>query len=550
MRRTFVLVFAIASLLGGVTRLWAWQGQAEHVVVVVWDGMRPDYVRAQYTPTLHELASRGTFFKNHHSSYITSTEVNCTALATGTYPDHSGVLANQQYRPDLNYLGVYGTENFDAVRRGDLISDGHYLGASTVPEILQQHGFPTIIAGAKPVALLLDRAAKTTPAQSNSVTLFQGQTLPRAMLKTLEAMPEVGPFPKSPTEPDAIPDRALFWINKGKEKFTAWLNGKPKRATARLNDTWTTRALVHGLWKEGVPKFTVLWLSEPDASQHELGVGSPNAEAALEHCDKNLALVIKTLKDKGVYDRTDLFVVSDHGFSTVDRGPDVLKALVRAGFVAAKQFANPEAGDVMVVSLGGSISFYVFAHHEPTVRRLVEFLQGSDFAGVIFSSVAIEGTFPLSRVRLGAGQGAPDVLVSMRWSAVPNDWGAPGVLTSAQGTRGRGTHASLSHFDVNNTLIAAGPDFKSAFVNELPSGNIDLAPTVLAILGITPPTPMDGRVLAEALNGSEQISVQAVHETLEASRRLEYRVWRQSLKTSRIGSVVYFDEGNGESRLE
>ena len=520
-------------------------------MIVVWDGMRPDYVRPQYTPTLHELARRGTFFKNHHSSYITSTEVNCTAMATGAYPSHSGVLANQQYRPDLNYLGVYGTENFDAVRRGDLMSNGHYLGASTLPEILQQHGIPTIIAGAKPVALLFDRAPfKSTAAQTNSVTLFQGQTLPRSVLKSLEAMPEIGPFPKKPSEPTAIPDRALYWIKQGKDKFLAWFNGKPSRPTARLNDAWTTRALIHGLWKHGAPKFTVLWLSEPDASQHELGVGSPNAEAALEHSDKQLALVVKALQDKGVYERTDIFVVSDHGFSTINRGPDVIKALVRAGFVAAKEFSNPEPGDVMVLSLGGSISFYVFGHHEPTVRRLVEFLQGSDFAGVIFSSVTVEGTFPLSQVRLAAEKGAPDVLISVRWSGDRNDWGAPGVLPSAQGTRGRGTHASLSHFDVNNTLIAAGPDFKHGFVDELPSGNIDLAPTVLAILGLTPPAPMDGRVLTEALRGSEPGAIKPVHETLEASRRLEYRVWKQWLKTSRIGSVVYFDEGNGESRLE
>src|SRR5438034_4431142 len=87
------------------------KGQAEHGVVVVWDGMRPDFITPQYTPTLYELALRGTFFKNNHSGYITSTEVNGTALATGMYPDHSGVMANVEYRPDLNWLSSYGTES-------------------------------------------------------------------------------------------------------------------------------------------------------------------------------------------------------------------------------------------------------------------------------------------------------------------------------------------------------------------------------------------------------------------------------------------------------
>ena len=88
------------SLVLSVSAFWAAsvekveaRGQAEHVVVVVWDGMRPDFITPQYTPTLYELALKGTFFKNNHSAYITSTEVNGTALATGMHPDHSGVMA-------------------------------------------------------------------------------------------------------------------------------------------------------------------------------------------------------------------------------------------------------------------------------------------------------------------------------------------------------------------------------------------------------------------------------------------------------------------------
>ena len=56
----------------------------------------------------------------------------------------------------------------------------------------------------------------------------------------------------------------------------------------------------------------------------------------------------------------------------------------------------------MVVNLGGTTFFYVFEHEEKTISRLVEYLQSSDFAGVIFSAVPIEGTFPLSQVRLDA----------------------------------------------------------------------------------------------------------------------------------------------------
>jgi arylsulfatase A-like enzyme len=188
------------------------------VVVVVWDGLRPYYVSPQYTPALYELGKRGTFFRQHHSSYITSTEVNGAALATCVYPQHSGILGNIQYRPDLSWLGTYATESFDAMRRGDLLSDGHYLGAPTVAEILQQAGFPTITAGAKPVVLLHDRAPrKDLPAQKDSVTLFAGTTLPRSILRSLKAFLRSAGFRASRSH-QLRPGQILRWTEAGRDK--------------------------------------------------------------------------------------------------------------------------------------------------------------------------------------------------------------------------------------------------------------------------------------------------------------------------------------------
>src|SRR5262249_27706593 len=152
--------------------------------------------------------------------------------------------------------------------------------------------------------------------------------------------------------------------------------------------------------------------------------------------------------------------------------------------------------------------------------------------------VPIEGTFPVSQVRLDSGRGAPDVLVSMRWRPDSNDWGAPGLVTAAEGKRGHGTHASLSRFDLHNTLIAAGPDFKKGFTSELPSGNVDVAPTVLTLLNVSQAAPMDGRVLTEAFASSEDPPPKAEHETLKTSRHLGFREWRQWLTISRVGSVT------------
>ena len=61
-------------------------GHAGHVVVLVWDGMRPDFISEENTPTLSRLARDGVFFQNHHAVFVSSTEVNGAALATVVHP--------------------------------------------------------------------------------------------------------------------------------------------------------------------------------------------------------------------------------------------------------------------------------------------------------------------------------------------------------------------------------------------------------------------------------------------------------------------------------
>ncbi len=87
----------LALLLNGCLALAAFAaGKAEHIVVVVWDGMRPDFMTEQYTPALRQLAQEGVFFQNHHPVYLSATEVNGTAISTGAYPAHTGIMAKKE----------------------------------------------------------------------------------------------------------------------------------------------------------------------------------------------------------------------------------------------------------------------------------------------------------------------------------------------------------------------------------------------------------------------------------------------------------------------
>jgi arylsulfatase A-like enzyme len=73
---------------------------------------------------------------------------------------------------------------------------------------------------------------------------------------------------------------------------------------------------------------------------------------------------------------------------------------------------------------------------------------------------------------------------------------------------------------------------------------VDLAPTVLRILGIDPPQKVDGRVLAEAMD-ERAAKIEALGKTIQATRKFPSGEWQQHLRVSLVGETVYIDEGNG-----
>ena len=512
-------LFALATLRAQDDPTEPARSRAAHVVVVVWDGLRPDSVSGVDTPTLTRLAREGVFFTRHHAVYPSSTEVNGTAMATGCYPGTSGLIGNREYRPAIDPLRSVATELPETVLKGDLLTGGRYLQRLTLAERLQSQGDRTLTTGTKPVVLLQDRGAGDRDPKKESgesVTLFGGRTVPPEVAATLGAA--LGqPFP---------PDIQL-----------------PNTAA----DHWTTHALTEVLWKAGLPKLSVLWLSDPDYTQHKFGPESAQARRALAGCDAQLADVLAALDAGNWRDSTDVFVVSDHGFSTIGQSVDVAKQLVEAGFRAAREFKEPpKAGDVMVDGLGGSVYLYVGEHEAETTARLVKFLQGSDFAGVIFSRDGLPGTFPLQAAHIDSAD-APDVAVAMRWTDAKNVAGLPGAVVCDGGARpGQGTHASLSRFDLHNTLIANGPDFTAGLRDDAPSSNADLAPTISAILGLPVAVPFDGRVLDEAFKGVEGHDPVPASERLEAEGDGKAATWRQYLQVTRFEGEDYLDEGNVE----
>jgi arylsulfatase A-like enzyme len=125
----------------------------------------------------------------------------------------------------------------------------------------------------------------------------------------------------------------------------------------------------------------------------------------------------------------------------------------------------------------------------------------------------VAGTLSFEAARWNHVRSA-QILFSPSWTDGVNAHGIPGMAAS-DGTAG---HGSSSPWDIHNTLIAAGPDLKHGIATDVPSANVDFAPTFLRLLGIPIPPSVQGRPLEEALVDRAALDANAVREFEHTAR--------------------------------
>jgi arylsulfatase A-like enzyme len=272
---------------------------------------------------------------------------------------------------------------------------------------------------------------------------------------------------------------------------------------------------VDALLRVGIPRVgpsvTVLWLGALDSTAHAHGVGAPETMAVLRRVDGEIARLQEGLQAMDLLDDYNIWVTSDHGFSTYT-GVAPIDAVL-APFVGTLPDGSPR-----IVAQGGAI--YVRDDDAVAVAGIVRGLQQTPGVGAVFTRAAgagsldgvVPGTLSFDAARWNHDRAA-HILFSPDWTDGTNAQGFPGT-TASGGTAG---HGSTSPWDIHNTLIAAGPDLQRGATVETSTGNVDFAPTFLHLLGIARPPSMQGRVLEDALAAGSDREPPAV-------RSFEHRV--------------------------
>jgi len=178
------------------------------------------------------------------------------------------------------------------------------------------------------------------------------------------------------------------------------------------------------------------------------------------------------------------------------------------------------------------------------VAEIVRLLQQTEWIGPVFtrsgqgdgSPGSYPGTIAFSAIGWEHRRSA-DILTSPSWSDALNEYGFAGTVLEP----GVAGHGSASPWDIRATFIAFGPAFKVGFTSDLPTGNIDIMPTVFRIMDVQARAQFDGRVLRELLRNDPVLSsLESVTSSITAQTEVAGIHYDLTIYHERVESTSYF----------
>ncbi|HEY8600628.1 MAG TPA: alkaline phosphatase family protein, partial [Thermomicrobiales bacterium] len=100
--------------------------QTRRVIVLVWDGMRPDFVTEANTPNLCAFARGGSRYRRATGVFPSVTRPTTSSVSTGAYPATHGVIGNLFIGPPGDRLPL-DTADRVALDRLRAVNDGRIL---------------------------------------------------------------------------------------------------------------------------------------------------------------------------------------------------------------------------------------------------------------------------------------------------------------------------------------------------------------------------------------------------------------------------------------
>ncbi len=481
---------------------------ARRVLIVAFDALRPDMVTPELMPNLTAFATAGFRFSHSRATFPSETRVNQSALVTGCYPTHHGIVGNRFLDPAAPE-GLLNTGDETALAAADRRLGGKLMDVPALGEILADHGMQLAVIGAGTPGGTRMLHHKAERLGGFRFSLHRPDaSVPAARIAAL--IERIGPVP-----PHEIP--SLAWL------------------------TYATDVYLDYVEPELAPEVAILWLCEPDNSYHHRGIGSAPNLAAIRHADAEFGRILEWRDAAGLGDRLQIVTLSDHGQLTLSGAAlDLGSKLTEAGFGVGETLGPEEGGAELVLALGGSVGFYVRYSDPARIDAVVAWLQDQPWCGPLFTRDG-RGCLTLGQVGLDHPR-APDIALVLASDDALNAHGVPGTCRhDSHYPEGGATHGGLHPIELATWFAAGGDAFVSGTVSALPAGIVDVLPTMLNLLGIEAPAGVQGRVLREAL--AAQASEPPPNATERVFSAEGAAGSRCHLSVSTVGRTPYLNRG-------
>lgn len=279
-----------------------------HVIVISIDGLKP----STYTqpgpakvPTLRRLMTEGVYADGVVGVLPTVTYPSHTTMVTGVLPAVHGIYNNYILDPE-------GLSN------GTWYYYARDIQAPTLYGVVKARGLRTagvywpVSVGADIDYLLPEFAPNPHP---RTVDLMRALSTPRALLDGFET----------------ATNKPLNWpmTDADRTELTAWI------------------------FRTYRPHLTLLHIFDTDTAEHVYGPDSPEALAAIEAADANVKKLLDTVAETGLQDRTDIVVLSDHGFLPVADQLQVNHLFAKEGLLKTDDRGRVTSWDAFFQPAGG-----------------------------------------------------------------------------------------------------------------------------------------------------------------------------------------------------
>jgi len=433
-RLSVLLLLGFAACSGASPSTGPAPASARTVIVISLDGF-PAYMFEDPrlpTPTLLRLREEGASAKGMTIINPAVTWPNHTTLATGVPPIKHGVLYN-----GLLVVEPGKPAHVEQRSRADLVR------VPTVYDVAHHAGLKT--------------------AQVDWIPWQTGGTIDWAF--------EEVPNPKGVVEQEMV--AAGLAAGKDFEEF--------KKGNIQWRDVMWTKAACHIL-KAHKPNLMYFHLLNTDATHHKYGPKTPAGMSALALADARVAELLAAVAQAGLKEQTTVIVVSDHGFKATKRSIRPNAVLAKEGYIKLEG-GKITSATASIVPEGGTAMVYLRTPEALAAKDKIKFLFGSlegvDRVIEPFDFPALGMPMPKDNPQMA------DLLLVAKpgYGFAGLAEGEPVVDVTEGITIGH--HGYLADDpDMNAIFIAWGRGIrKGVRIDTLK--NVDVAPTVAALLGLT-----------------------------------------------------------------